>query len=272
MEDIIREIQDLRYLNWSKTRKSSGTAGSFLKSYEESGEKKIYYKLSDYDFVKGIVGHECINEIIVQRLLNILEIEHLNYTLIHAAVCVDGKDYETYLCRSEDFKKSGESKISLEDYYAMEKEDNESPLDFCRNKGWENYVYDMFLIDYLVLNRDRHGANIEVLRDHKKHTDRVAPLFDHGLSLVCRCHTLNELKAFDVMEDKKIQSFIGTDSSLSNLKLIPKEILKRYPSFGKTELNSIFEGIDGIIGKEYVRMIKKMIWERWCNLDSIRNS
>ena len=74
------------------------------------------------------------------------------------------------------------------------------------------------------------------------------------------------------MEDKKIQSFIGTDSSLSNLKLIPKEILKKYPSFGKTELNSIFEGIDEIIGKEYVRMIKKMIWERWCNLDSIRNS
>ena len=89
MEDIIRELQDLRYLNWSRTRKSSGTAGSFLKSYEESGNRKIYYKLSDFDSVKGIVGHECINEIIVQRLLNILGIEHLNYILVHALVKIN---------------------------------------------------------------------------------------------------------------------------------------------------------------------------------------
>lgn len=30
---------------------------SFLKSYSIVGDKKIYYKLSDYDTVKGIVGH-----------------------------------------------------------------------------------------------------------------------------------------------------------------------------------------------------------------------
>ncbi len=272
MEDIIRELQDLRYLNWSKTRKSSGIAGSFLKSYEESGEKKIYYKLSDFDSVRGIVGHECVNEIIVQRLLNMLEIEHVDYTLIHAVISIDGQDYETYLCRSEDFKKSGESKISLEDYYAMERKGNESSLDFCINKGWENYAYDMLLIDYLVLNRDRHGANIEVLRNPKDRTDRIAPLFDHGLSLVCRCHTKKELSEFDVMEDKKVQSFIGTDSSAYNLKLIPMKILKKYPSISRTELNSIFEGLEDIIGKDYIRVIKKMIWERWCYLDSIRNS
>ncbi|SCX18300.1 hypothetical protein SAMN02910339_02552 [Lachnospiraceae bacterium YSD2013] len=37
MKDIIYEINDLRYLNWAKTRKSSGTAGSFLKAYDDSG-------------------------------------------------------------------------------------------------------------------------------------------------------------------------------------------------------------------------------------------
>lgn len=272
MEDIIRDLQDLRYLNWSKTRKSSGTAGSFLKSYEVSGKNKIYYKLSDFDSVKGIVGHECVNEIIVQRLLNILGIEHLNYTLIHALVSVDGKEYETYLCKSEDFKKEGESKISLEDYYAMEKEGNESPLDFCKRKDWENYAYDMLLIDFLVLNRDRHGANIEVLRNSKSRTDRIAPLFDHGLSLVCRCHSQKELMAFDVMEDRKIQSFLGTNSSADNLKLIPKEFFIKLPIIKKTEMNSIYDGLEEIIGKEYIRVIRKMIWERWCYLDSIRNS
>ena len=117
MRDIIYELQDMRYLNWSKTRKSSGTAGSFLKSYDDAGKKKKYYKLSDSDPVLGIIGHECVNEIVVQRLLGILGIEHLEYTLVHAVVMVEGKEYETYLCESEDYKNGDEGKISLEDYF-----------------------------------------------------------------------------------------------------------------------------------------------------------
>lgn len=81
---IILDKQDLTYLDWSLIRHSSGTAGSFLKSYEEVTEHKIYYKLSDYDATKGIVGHESVNEIIVDRLLDILGIEHLHYRLINA--------------------------------------------------------------------------------------------------------------------------------------------------------------------------------------------
>ena len=75
---IITEKQNLQYLNWDKIRNSSGTAGSFLKSYEQIGKKKIYYKLSDYNSVSGIIGHENVNEIIVDRLLDILNIEHLH--------------------------------------------------------------------------------------------------------------------------------------------------------------------------------------------------
>lgn len=32
MKDIVYELQDLRHLTWTRTRKSSGTAGSFLGS------------------------------------------------------------------------------------------------------------------------------------------------------------------------------------------------------------------------------------------------
>ena len=46
---VIQEIQDLRRLDWSKVRHSSGTAGSFLKSREMIRGVKWYYKLSDYD-------------------------------------------------------------------------------------------------------------------------------------------------------------------------------------------------------------------------------
>ena len=53
MEQIIHELQDMTYLNWSQVRGSSGTAGSFLKSWESTPEGKIYYKLSNYDAFHG---------------------------------------------------------------------------------------------------------------------------------------------------------------------------------------------------------------------------
>ena len=180
--DIIHELQDLEYLKWSKTRNSSGTAGSFLKAYDDSGKIKKYYKLSDYDTLNGIVGHECVNEIIVGRLMDILGIEHLQYRLIHASVFIDDKKIETYLCESDDFKERNEAKVALEDFYVAEKYEKESPIDFCKRMGWEEYIYGMLVVDFLILNRDRHGANIEVLRDRKTKSLRLAPLFDHGLS------------------------------------------------------------------------------------------
>ena len=43
MAQIIHELQDMTYLSWAKTRNSSGTAGSFLKAYEEGTDGKVYY-------------------------------------------------------------------------------------------------------------------------------------------------------------------------------------------------------------------------------------
>ena len=110
MQGIIRDKQDMTYLSWSKIRNSSGTAGSFLKAYSELGGKKIYYKLSNFDTEKGVVGHECVNEIIIDRLLDILGIPHLHYQLIHADVCVREKTFDVFLCASEDLKKGERTK------------------------------------------------------------------------------------------------------------------------------------------------------------------
>lgn len=49
-------------------------------------------------------------------------------------------------------------------FYDLEKQGNESPLEFAGRFGWEQYIYRMILVDYLVANRDRHGSNIEVLK------------------------------------------------------------------------------------------------------------
>ena len=113
---LMKEKQDLTYLSWSTNRNSLGIGGSFLKAYSELGGTKTYYKLSNFDKARGIIGHECVNELIVDRLLTILGIPHLSYQLIHADVTVDGKAHEVYLCTSEDFKAKSESKIALDAY------------------------------------------------------------------------------------------------------------------------------------------------------------
>mgnify|MGYP007069865326 CR=1 FL=1 len=269
IKDILYELQNLTYLNWAKTRHSSGTAGTLLKSYDDTGKTKKYYKLSSYDPVRGIFGHECINEIIVQRLMDILGFEHLKYKLIHSTVSINDIEYETYLCESEDFKNKDESKLAIEDFYAMEKKPGETPWDFCIRFGWADYIYRMLVIDYLVLNRDRHGANMEVLKSRNNKSLRLAPLFDHGLSLACSCYTLNELESFDVMSDKKVQCFIGSNSTFDNVKKVPKDFIKGLPMIHAEDKGYILEGLDNILGREYLNKIWEMICLRSRQLGNI---
>lgn len=271
MKKIIKEKQNLTYLSWAKIRNSSGTAGSFLKSYSELDGRKIYYKLSNFDAYKGIIGHECINEIIVDRLLTILGIEHLEYSLIHADIFVNDNIYETYLCASDDFKEEKESKIALDAYYQVERLQGESPLEFCIRQGWEEYIYQMLIVDYLILNRDRHGANIEVLRNSNKKKIRLAPLFDHGLSLVFNCHSEEEVIKYDVLEDKLVQCFIGTRSTWDNLKLIPKDKMPMLRPLREDDYRVIFDGLENILPDLWREKIWEMIWKRWCEFENFSN-
>jgi hypothetical protein len=272
MSQILKEKQDMTYLSWSKIRHSSGTAGSFLKSYSELGGRKTYYKLSNFDSVRGVIGHECVNEIIVDRLLEILGIEHLHYQLIHADILISGKTYEVYLCASEDFKQPGESKIALDAYYELEKLEEETPLAFCVRNGWEEYIYQMLVVDFLILNRDRHGANIEVLRNSRKRTIRLAPLFDHGLSLLFNCMSDNEIQKYDCLEDKMTNNYIGSRSTWDNLKLIPADRMPALNPLRESDGRFLLEDLDGVISRNLQDKIWNMIWKRWCAYEDFCHS
>ena len=271
LNQIIHELQDMTHLSWAKTRNSSGTAGSFLKAYEDGVDGKTYFKLSNYDAWKGIIGHECVNEIIVDRLLSILGINHLPYQLIHAKILIDQKEYETWLCASKDFKQRGESKIALDAYYQAESLPNESPMDFCIRNGWESTVYEMLVVDYLILNRDRHGANMEVFRNQRKKTIRLAPLFDHGLSLLSRCESTEAMLREDVMADKPVQCFVGSRSSWENLQLIPRD--RRLPLHPLVENDRaiLLEGLSEALDQQWLDRIWEMIWKRWQAYEDLCN-
>lgn len=218
---IIHEKQSMEYLQWSQIRSSSGTAGSFLKATDDLQKPKKYYKLSQYDTVNGIIGHECVNELIADRLLNILE--------------------------------------------------TETPMDFCIRNGWEKYVYEMLVVDFLILNRDRHGANIEVLRNSREKTLRLAPVFDHGLSLLFSCQTEKAVDEFDVMQDRPIQCFVGGNSAQKNLELIPKKELPQFHPLKEEHRNELLGGLEGIVPQYLLDKIWDMIWERWLYYEDFCN-
>ena len=271
LDQIIHELQDMTHISWAKARNSSGTAGSFLKAYEDGVDGKTYFKLSNYDAWKGIVGHECVNEIIVDRLLTILGISHLPYQLIHAKILIDQKEYETWLCASRDFKQRGESKIALDAYYQAESLPNESPMDFCIRCGWESTVYEMLVVDYLILNRDRHGANMEVLRNQQKKTIRLAPLFDHGLSLLSRCESIEAMLKEDVMADKPVQCFVGSRSSWENLRLIPRDRRPHLRPLTENDRAVLLEGLSEALDQQWLNKIWEMIWKRWQAYEDLCN-
>lgn len=268
---IIVEKQDLTYLRWSHARNSSGTAGTFLKSQSVISGEKIYYKLSNYDSEKGTIGHECVNEIIVDRLLTILGVEHLAYQLIHADVEIDGKIYDTWLCASKDFKKRGETKAALDNYYQINRNPDESRYEFCVNQGWKKYIDTMLVVDYLILNRDRHGANIEVLRNGREHTIRIAPLFDHGLSFLCSCYSDEEIQKFDISEDKPCQNFIGSRSTWENLRLIKVKEPLFQTKLKLEDRETIFREVSFVLSEVHQDKIWNMLWERWCQYEKLCN-
>ena len=260
---------DLTYLKWSHIRSSSGTAGTFLKSESNINGIKKYYKLSNFDSVNGVIGHECINEIIVDRLLAILGVEHLSYELIYADIDIEGRTYSTYLCASDDFKKRGESKIALDDYYRVNALAGESHYDFCARNGWKKYIDEMMVVYYIILNRDRHGANIEVLRNARAHSLRIAPLFDHGLSLLYSCVSEEDAKCIDVLEDRRCQNFIGGYSTYQNLKLLDNSEKMFENKLHIEDKDKLFEGLDGILPEIYYDKIWEMIYRRYLTYENL---
>ena len=270
-QKVIVEKQDLTYLKWSHVRNSSGTAGTFLKSQSVVSREKIYYKLSNYDSEKGIVGHESVNEIIVDRLLTILGIEHLEYQLIHADIEIDGKIHETWICASRDFKRRGETKAALDNYFQTNRIGNESHYEFCVNYGWQKYIDTMLAVDYLILNRDRHGANIEVLRNARQHSLRIAPLFDHGLSFLCSCFSEEEIEKFDISADKPCQNYIGSRSTFDNLNLIADKNAVFQAKLTLQDKEILFEDLSSVLSETHLNKIWDMLWLRWCEYEKLCN-
>lgn len=270
-KDMILELQDMTYLDWATGKTMPGTPGCFVKAYEEVEGKRVYYKLSNYDRNRGIFGHESINELIANRLMNVLGIPHVDCKLVHAKVQIDGKEQETWLSVSEDFRKSNQEKMPYETYYDLKKE-NETPLEFAIRNGWELYMYQMFCIDYLIANRDRHGSNLEVIWSKEKDSVQMAPLFDQGVSLLFSTYGNEQLlEKADVMKDFPANNYIGERSLAGNLLLIPKDYDLKINLLREEDRLYIFNHMEEALSENHINKLWEMILKRWCHFEQIRN-
>lgn len=259
-------LKDLKYLSWSKTRESSGTAGSYLKSYSYTNGIKRYFKLSFFDSNNGTFGYESVNEYIASMLLDELGYNHVHYDLTYSMISINNKDYITYVSSSIDFKKPNESKITFEQFYELNKENNEDLLAFCGRYGFLKDIYQMIIIDYLICNRDRHGANIEVLYNSKTKSYRLAPLFDHGLSLLSPCYKDSDIDNYDIKKEVKVNSFIGSSNLEKNLDLVPTIY---FPS-KDISIDKLIDSIE-IDNHKYLEKVRELLKWRWKGLEDIRN-
>lgn len=157
-------------------------------------------------------------------------------------------------------------------FYDLQKKNGESPLEFAVRKGWGLYIYQMFCIDYPVANRDRHGSNLEILRNAEDESVRMDPLFDQGVSLLFSTYGDEKLiDRADVMQDFPVNNYIGARSLEYNLSLIPEEFDLNINFLKPDDKSYIFSDIDKILSRRHIDKIWEMIWKRWCYFEKIRN-
>lgn len=256
---------DLRALKWTKVIGSVASDGVYLKSEIDVAGERIYLKLSNYDSYRGVFGHESVNELIACRLGKLLGFNLPDGTLKKALVNVDGAEFEAYVFAAKSFK-TAENRCSFEDFYRNRRlSAKESPLDLCKRFQWETEIYQMFIFDYLIINRDRHGANLEVLKNSSL---KLSPLFDNGLSFVCAHTEPEDVSSFDALEDKAANNFIGERSLEKNLLLIDKKL--RFNELLPEHEQVLFERLSGVLAPVYYEKIWEILHRRWEHVKDFR--
>jgi len=250
---------DLRDISWTHSAGSVASDGVFLKSIIEDRGVKYYLKMSAYDSYRGIFGHEAVNELIAYRLGKLLGFPVPFCTLRKALVYLDGRELETYISVAPSFK-SVESRETLSRFYnANRLSANESPLDLCKRFSWTDDIYRMFIFDFLIINRDRHGANLEVFKNGG--ALKLSPFFDNGVSFVFSYTEEADLSSFNVLGDLPVNNFIGTRSLRENLKFIDRRLY--FNELRSSDRMKLFEGLEGILPDGHLFVIWEIIWRRW---------
>ena len=139
--------------------------------------------------VKGTYSptrQEPINEWLVSQICKALNIDYCNYEID----IIDNK----IVSKCKDFINENEEIITANDIFFSEKQSNNiNDLNHYINilekngiKDVKKQLEDMFLVDFIVMNFDRHMRNFGVIRNVETlKWERLTPIFDTGECLQC---------------------------------------------------------------------------------------
>ena len=124
------------------------------------------------------------NEVLASEICNRLGFNHVEYTIdtykdmvVSKCPCFITKNTELITCHQiiNDMKRHD----SIEDYEEYIKKLEEHNIENAREK-----IENMYILDYIIMNEDRHLNNFGIIRDvnNLKWLD-IAPIFDNGQSL-----------------------------------------------------------------------------------------
>lgn len=167
---------------------------------------------------------EPINEYLASQICKRLDFDYCNYE-------VEWSDKTKLISKCNDFINENEELISAYDIYNSEKKPNnindyEFYIQILEKHNVPNArenMENLFVLDYLMLNNDRHLKNFGVIRNvNTLKWERVAPIFDTGESMQCDKYT-DEI----YFSSSKGKFFSNTDKDYEDiLKTIGKDILR----------------------------------------------
>lgn len=200
---------------------------------------------------------EPINEWLASEICTRLDFSHCDYSID----ILDGK----LVSKCKNFVSSDEEIIVACDIFDSEKKTNNiSDYEHYINvlekhnvpKAREN-VENMFILDYLVMNVDRHMRNYGIIRNVKNlEWVRVTPIFDNGQSMQCEKY-INEVSfgdgigKFFMNTNKKFSQFLEIVEDITRIDIAKldglvneyEKVLKKYKTY--TEISE--ERIDKLV-------------------------
>lgn len=215
-----------------------GTSDGTQDKYYQNG---IWYKIDRY-------GNEGYNEELASRILDCSNLAKMDYVTYHQI-----KINEQMGCYSKNFLKENEEYISIyrlhrnivgidiaSKFSAMDFDDQaEYVVSFVRKETGvdiSKQLGNMFLLDKLILNDDRHFNNIGLIFDGNNF--RLAPIFDNGKSFFCGNRKYEESKSFK--ENLKTVHFHPFTTTIEMMQ-------QRFPSeikFDLAKVNVLLENLE----------------------------
>lgn len=210
------------------------TDGMLQKGWIIENGKRVLVK-GTYTFNR----EEPFNEWLASQVCKRLDFPYCNYT-------IDFINNEKLVSKCENFVSSDEEIISAYDIYkSVKKPNNINDYEHYINILEQHNVPDarknvasMFLVDYILMNTDRHMKNFGVIRNvNTLKWERTAPIFDTGQSMQCDKIVAN-------------MNFVtGTGKFFSNTNKKYDDILKTVlPDVGKIDV-SLLDGLADVYEK-----------------------